>query len=201
MLALYAGILLVYQHVARGQIQDELNERINSEMEVRTDAIKSSIAKLHQRIQFLYTTPPIQGIVRASAHDGIDPTDGTPLSQWKTRLAIIFEGYLENYPDISQIRYIGAADNGKELVRVERQGSNIKRIPNERLQSKGDSDYFKEVSQYHPRKIYVSNINLNREYGEIQLPYTPTQRVAMPVFRNDNVFLVWWSSILMHAIK
>lgn len=78
MLALYAGILLVYQHVARGQIQDELNERINSEMEVRTDAIKSSIAKLHQRIQFLYTTPPIQGIVRASAHDGIDPTDGTP---------------------------------------------------------------------------------------------------------------------------
>lgn len=73
-------------------------------------------------------------------------------------------------------------------MRVERQGSNIKRIPNERLQSKGDSDYFKEVSQYHPRKIYVSNINLNREYGEIQLPYTPTQRVAMPVFRNDNVF-------------
>ncbi len=186
LIVLYGTILLVYQYIAFGQIKHEFQDRITSEMGARFNSIQRNITKQHQRIQFLFTTPPIQGIARATSNNGIDPIDGTNLERWKIRLANIFEGYLENYPDINQVRYIGITDNGKELVRVDRQGTNIKIIPAERLQAKGNTDYFKEVSKYHPRKIYVSNINLNREYGQIQLPYSPTQRIAMPVFGLDN---------------
>ncbi len=186
LLLLYGAILFIYQHLSFNQIKTEFQQRISSEIDARQHTIQKNINKQHQRIQFLYTIPPIQGIARATANNGIDPVDQTKLKGWKTRLSTIFEGYLQNYPDINQIRYIGVANNGKEIVRVDRRGSHIKTITPTRLQSKGDTDYFKEISKYHPRKVYISNINLNREYGEIQLPYSPTQRIAMPVFGLDN---------------
>ncbi|NVK37537.1 MAG: response regulator [Gammaproteobacteria bacterium] len=188
LIGLLALITLLYRQMTYEDITHEFAHNIQTQMAARYNLIQNNLDKQKQRIKFLHLTPPISGIVRAMQNSGIDPEDKTQLEQWKTRLAIIFESFIENNPDILQLRYIGAEDNGKELVRVERQGTNIRRIKPERLQSKGDSDYFKEISQYHPGEIYISNINLNREYGKIQIPFTPTQRIAMPVFDYDTQF-------------
>lgn len=186
LLSLCIAIIWLYDRYAYTQVKAEQKEQLLDQLESRYQAINDDINKLRQQIRFIHTTPPIKGITRAAQNDGVDPYDDTKLSQWVYRLQTIFEGYIENNPSISQIRYIAADQRGRELVRVERQGTNIKAVEGERLQNKGNSDYFKAIINYHPRQIYISNITLNREYGRIQVPYEPTLRVAMPIFDDKN---------------
>lgn len=181
-------ITIVYERFAEHHVKDELRGQIQGQMGARETAIIDNITKQRERIRFIHSTPPIQGIVRATLNDNIDPLDGTRTNQWITRLQTIFEAYIENNPDIYQIRYIGAEDNGKELVRIERRGTNIVKIEGEQLQQKGQTTYFQEITKYNPQQVYISNITLNREFGRIQVPHTPTQRVAMPIFDSKNTF-------------
>lgn len=85
-----------------------------------------------------------------------------------------------------QIRLI-AVDDGMEVVRVERQGSNIHVVSRDKLQYKGDKDYFIYGQQLAKNDVYVSGISLNKEYGKIQQPWLPTQRVSVPIFLSDVV--------------
>lgn len=89
--------------------------------------------------------------------------------------------------DLSQIRFIGIEDQGKEMIRVERRENEILITTKEKLQQKGNRNYFKETIGLKKGMVYISNINLNKEYGEISLPKTPTLRVASPVFLDGEL--------------
>jgi len=91
---------------------------------------------------------------------------------------------IKSKSDFSQIRFIGVDNEGKEIVRVDRDDSGSKIAPSTVLQSKGDRSYFREALILPPSEIYFSRIDLNREFGEISIPYTPTLRVAKPIYRN-----------------
>ncbi|WP_162266437.1 ATP-binding protein [Paraglaciecola hydrolytica] len=122
-------------------------------------------------------------------HNDVDPLDGTSTAQWKTRLTTIFTAFLQSNPEIRQIRFIGKANNGKELVRVEKNANRLVVTPNELLQEKGNTDYFLAVSTLKNNEVYVSDITLNREYGVLDNPMWPAIRVAKPVFdENFNFF-------------
>ena len=89
--------------------------------------------------------------------------------------------------DLFQIRFIGLENQGKEVIRVERSLHEILITPEDKLQQKGNRDYFKETITLEKGKVYVSQINLNREYGRVSIPKTPTLRVACPVFLGDSL--------------
>ena len=166
-------------------LEDEAVE-LKQQLSLRENLINRELEESRLKVRFLYSTPPIQGIVRATVNSGIDPYDGTQLSQWKLRLETIFTAFLENNPAIIQARYIGLANNGRELVRVDRQSGSVHAVPPNNLQEKGDSDYFKALTQLPPDQSFVSEINLNREYGKIVIPYQPTYRVGMPVYDSEQ---------------
>ncbi|MCG8613496.1 MAG: ATP-binding protein [Pseudomonadales bacterium] len=170
------------QSYTRDQVMAEYADNIKRQLTTKARAFNEHLVLNQQRIRFLYSTPPIDGIVRASQNNGIDPLDGTTLKLWKSRLERIFAGYIQNNPDIAQLRYIGVADNGLELVRVNRQQGGIEVATPGRLQKKGDSDYFQEAITRPPGNVYISNINLNREFGRIEYPQWPTMRIALPVY-------------------
>jgi hypothetical protein len=58
------------------------------------------------------------------------------------RLQEIVSAFLKANPDYYQARYIGLADGGRELVRVERQAGSMVAARRADLQRKGDRDYF-----------------------------------------------------------
>ena len=149
--------------------------------------LRSKLSELTNDLQFLHLVPPIQGIIRAQANEGIDPLDLSSLETWKSRLADIFTSYVNAHDDVYQARYIGVSQNGKELVRVDKSASGVKRLSDELLQSKGSRKYFQEIISPTYSDLYVSEINLNREYGEIQVPHTPTIRFAIKVYSEDGV--------------
>jgi len=172
-----------YLHVGtRERILDYKVAELSHQLNLRENLLIRDIEEARLKVRFLYSTPPVQGIVRATANNGIDPYDGTQLTQWYVRLETIFEAYLENNPNITQARFIGVADQGRELVRVARSLGNIKVTGRGQLQRKGERDYFRRISELAFEETYVSGINLNREHGRVVIPYQPTYRAGIPVY-------------------
>lgn len=186
--ALFAVSLIGIEYQLRKTVTHELGLYIKDQLSIRKNMISESLKENRDNVRFLYSTPPIKGIIRARSNGGVDPLEQNTEAQWIARLQVIFTAFMESSADIAQIRFIGAADNGRELVRVERRFGNINVVDGADLQSKGDREYFRVVSQFSPNAIYTSNIELNREFGEIQTPIWPTYRVAMPVFSGEGDF-------------
>ena len=154
------------------------------------NADESLVAEVHRlasvRAKFVSQTPPIAGIGRALRNRGIDPVDGTPLAVWQERLAQISKAYVANLPDAYQARLIGAADGGRELLRVVRSPEGTTTVAGAgELQQKDDRPYFKEALGLPAGQVYLSPVELNVANGHIEQPPRPTLRAATPV-RNDR---------------
>jgi PAS domain S-box-containing protein len=107
--------------------------------------------------------------------------DRSDLKQWEERLQQIFLSVAEARPEYFQLRLIGTRNEGRELVRIERDENGVRVVPAEQLQAKGHRYYYKETSRLEPGSVYLSWIDLNVEHGELSKPYQPTLRAATPV--------------------
>ena len=156
-------------------------EQLRLHAERGADEVARLIGQLQRDVLFLAGTPPIQGIRRALEAGGTDTAGGSSLGQWKERLQQIFLSFGESRPEYFQLRFIGASDNGLELVRVERTENGLRATPPEALQHKGDRYYVREASRLTPGSVYLSRIDLNQEHGQLGVPHLPTLRAAIPV--------------------
>ncbi len=181
-------VVLLFESRLQQQTLKDLSSLMEDNSRIKFEQLSEVLETSTQHTKFIYSTPPIRGIMRAVQNDGLDPVDNDSVEKWEKRLQTIFIAYLENNPEISQIRYIGNADNGRELVRVDRKGTRLIAIGQQNLQQKGDTTYFKEVSKLHNGDVYVSDINLNREHDAVEYPVWPTYRIALPVFDDDTNF-------------
>lgn len=131
-------------------------------------------------ILFIGKSPPIQGMIRAREGNGVDRESNSTYQNWIDRMEIIFSSLMEVKPYYMKLRYID--EKGNELVRVDSDGKNLKIIPDNQLQNQAGRDYFYLTMKLKPGEIYVSQFNLNQEYGQIEIPYKPTIRYATPIF-------------------
>ena len=92
-------------------------------------------------------------------------------------------------PDYLQFRIVGADDEGRELVRVDRSGANnaVRIVPEQELQKKGGKDYMAATMALRDGEIYESPIDVNREHGVIERPLTPVLRLATPIYSDDGI--------------
>jgi len=134
---------------------------------------------------FLSATPPIAGIIRVStSKTGIDPLDGSTRKQWLDRLSTIFEQMLIAKPEFLSIRFIGL---NKELVRVNNLDGITHRVMESNLQNKSSRNYFIETIKLNKAEIYLSKIELAREFGKITIPHLPVIRISTPVFDQQGI--------------
>jgi diguanylate cyclase (GGDEF)-like protein/PAS domain S-box-containing protein len=82
------------------------------------------------------------------------------------------------------IRYLDLS--GQELARVDYHDGAVQVTPEDKLQNKADRYYFKDSLGLAMGELYISPIDLNIEHGEIQVPYVPTIRFAMPAYDNNG---------------
>jgi signal transduction histidine kinase len=110
----------------------------------------------------------------------------------RIELIELFQTILRQNPSYDQVRLISAANNGLEVVRVDRINEAVVNIPKPQLQEKGTRYYFKETIKLSQGETFISRIDLNREFGEIERPLKPMIRVATPVTSaaGDNVGMV-----------
>ena len=153
----------------------------------KTAELQRDIGRLRGDALFLSHIPSVQGIARAGAHRGVDPVDKTTMATWTERLTGIFIAFANTHPEYYQIRLIGVADAGRELVRVESVKEGGAQVtPFTQLQQKGGRDYYLATEKLKAEEVYLSDLNLNREFGKVEIPHRPTLRAATPVYGPDG---------------
>jgi len=165
--------------------EQKVMELEQSKLSVFKRDITVELTGHHNNLLSLHDVPPIAAILRAKAHNGVDPVSGDTLHEWRGRLSTIFKALLDNHPQYFQIRFIDAA--GNELVKVEKGTGNISLVADDtQLQNKFDSEYVSQTLKLKPGQTYFSHVSLNREHGVIQVPHVPVLRMARPVYDANN---------------
>ncbi|WP_447969364.1 PAS domain S-box protein [Nitrospira sp. M1] len=160
----------------------ELTSNVGTDARLMSVRLSTDMKRFAEDVHMLERMLPVQALVRLLGVNGMNEVQGFNVRQWKNRLATIFTEMLEAKSDYFQIRYIGVAHNGRELVRVEKQRGIIKRVAEAELQEKGNEVYVQDTVKQLAGKPYYSQITLNREHGKVMSPYIPTLRVSVPVF-------------------
>jgi PAS domain S-box-containing protein len=129
-----------------------------------------------------------KGMVLARLNDGIDPVDHLTEATWRQRLLTRLVAELQAKPAYSKFCFIAVEDGQREIVRVDRQGTNgaIRIVPDAELQQKVDRPFVDATLKLGPDEVYVSPVDLNQDYGVIEAPHVPTLRVATPVAAPDG---------------
>jgi diguanylate cyclase (GGDEF)-like protein len=107
----------------------------------------------------------------------------------KKRLTDTFVAIMAVHPEYFQIRLIGAAQHGLELVRVDRDGEQLLAVPELDLQEKAHYPYVFNTLKLHRDQVYLSDISINHEQGAHSGLNKPTVRIATPVLASDGEML------------
>lgn len=178
-------VTLVDRH-QRENLLVESRAELDDSLRLYDTRMRQTVETLRQDVLFLSRTPPISGIRRASQNGGIDPLDTNTTEKWKVRLQEIFTAFSDAHPNYFKIRYIGVADGGREIVRIDRKNGHVSVMPENRLQHKADRDFFKAAIKLPEKGIVLSEINFNQEYGRIEEPHIRTLRALTPVYAPDG---------------
>jgi len=169
--------------------KNNLVKSTSFEVEKSAFNINKKIEEAKKNLLFASNSESIYGILRTTKNKfNYDEEQNMHISSWESRLEKLFAVIMKQNPSYFQMRLIGIKNNGKEIIRVEQKDGKISFIKDKELQSKIKSTYFLETIELNKQDIYISHINLNREYNVIETPYLPTLRVATPIYNDNKVF-------------
>ena len=155
-------------------------DEIAGKVQEAGNMLKRIISVHDEDVLFLSNTPPIQGLLRAKSSAGYDVYDKASEEQWLSRLGAIFTSHLQRKSNYLTIRFIDK--DGRELVHVRREGDEIVNLGADQLQNKAKRVYVRETLKLAAGSVYVSEINLNREFGVVTEPYQEVLRSATPIY-------------------
>lgn len=173
-LAVGISAWMVHQD-AREHLQETLRQGIEQdEGEIRLK-MEAWVDGFREDARFFSASPLLAEFLR---HRG----DGAE-SQWRGLLEEEFRAMLIGKSAYFQMRVlaVGGAEDGDELLRLDRFGTSIEVTPREKLQSKVARPYFQEARAIPGGDVYLSEINLNRDFGVLTEPHIPTLRAATKV--------------------
>ncbi|MBI4266592.1 MAG: HAMP domain-containing protein [Acidobacteria bacterium] len=172
----FVGLALVPTLVVGGwaasRVASDLRARaltnLASVAEDRARAIETLEASVEDDLRYLATHSALRVLLDSRAR----PTEAVREAVESAILAFS-QGRRVYY----QLRYIN--DAGREVVRIDFRGGRAVRIPELALQDKSDRYYVREGLALAPGEIYVSPMDLNVEYGEVEVPHRPVVRYAL----------------------
>ncbi|MBD1549695.1 PAS domain S-box protein [Labrenzia aggregata] len=165
---------------------DQAAERLAGQTKLMAQRFRLAYRDIEEDLFALSTTPPIRGIIRASANGGIDPYDGSSLENWRSRLAAIFASIMRNRQSYFQMRFIGIADQGREVVHIDRVENGERATPTSLLQQKIGEPYFARAMDGASGKVLFSDVTYNREFGGVDPRKIPAIRGMLPIDRPDG---------------
>jgi len=152
----------------------------------------ASISTLREDVLTLGGLPQVRGIMRAQRNgDGVDFVTGQSDQELREELADAFEKAMQGKP-YDQVRLIGAANGGKELLRLDVTNGKLERHldPDYR---QADEEFFQETKKLDTQQVYLSKIKLQSEDLDGQLhiekPFLPVMQASMPVVDAEKNFI------------
>lgn len=141
-----------------------------------------------QRENFISKSNTLKNILKKNEHELIGIKNSSIFKSFvetknkDKNIVDLFSLMISHNRNLSQLRFINS--NGDEVIRFERKkiNSDVYEIEEKNLQNKKNRYYFKNIKDYDKNKIWYSNIDLNREHGEIQFPIVPTLRIGTAIY-------------------
>jgi PAS domain S-box-containing protein len=163
-------------------------------------AVPRSLERLDGHVQLL--AAELQAVVRAARADVLafaveqmgsggsgDIADASNVfaAAERRQLTSRFSAELTAKSWYDEWRIVGAADGGREIIRVDRSGAGgaSRAAPDSELQRDGDQDYFQKTIALAAGDVYISPIDLKQTRGAAGT-HVPTMRVAAPLIAADG---------------
>jgi signal transduction histidine kinase len=139
-------------------------------LELQKKKMGNSFNEIFADIKFLADTDIVKNYC-SGAHDH------------KSELQELLYYFIKNKRVYDQIRILDA--EGMEAVRLNYNNGYPEYAHEDRLQDKSDRYYFQSAKDLSPNTVYISPIDLNQEFGHIELPEKPMISFVLPL-RNAN---------------
>ncbi|KAA3618446.1 MAG: HAMP domain-containing protein [Calditrichaeota bacterium] len=169
-------ILGIYNIVVNSwKMEEDIFNDLGSKSAEKTTLLQRSLVNIENDLRFLSSSFSVINLIEAISYD--DPDE---IEYWTDATANMYKSFLKNNNNYLQLRFINL--DGREIVRVDSDGENLRIIEEDNLQDKSQSSYFIETVKLKKNDLYISPLNLNKEHSEIQKPHLPVIRYATPVF-------------------
>ena len=146
----------------------------------------NSVAERYERdTLFLANTPPIKAMLQMQ-NAKADNVEGALDEQWLERLEDIFKAYMLTSDEVYQVRLLTEKGRWKEQVKLQREGATLLPFDGLSLQEKSSEPYILQTMSVETNQVYLSDINLNREFGFIENPHKPVWRFSTPLYFEDG---------------
>jgi len=169
--------------IADGQFQ-AVRQDLDQATVTTRGYLQKAAARYGADVRFLSNMDPVQHLMREARSMGTPV--GNTSSQWRERLADIFQAYMQANPEIYQVRLIEAGPDWREAVRVNRLGSRLEVVPPSGLQAKAGRTYIDGTLRAGAGRVHVSELNLNREQGVVERPLHPVWRFSILLVHADR---------------
>ncbi len=118
-------------------------------------------------------------------HYALQKVVNDPASPESFRLEVNFTSLIKAKKFYDRVRWIDAS--GQEIVRAERINEEARLIAKDQLRNRSERYYFAEAMQVEAGSIYVSPLDLKAESGQIEIPFKPMLRLAMPLADKQGI--------------
>jgi signal transduction histidine kinase/PAS domain-containing protein/ActR/RegA family two-component response regulator len=176
-LGVLLAIMWLLYRMEAGRIADQQAQRETTRAELLTTLLQSELQPVTDDLRLL-----VDGDGLRSWLDTGDPRS----LQAATRRARFISANKATY---DQVRFIDA--DGQEVIRAIRGGQIV---PPDQLQNKAGNRYFQQTSLLDPGGLYLSAMSLNAEGSQVEIPFKPVLRLAMPVFdsagRRRGIYII-----------
>ncbi|MBI5049086.1 MAG: HAMP domain-containing protein, partial [Deltaproteobacteria bacterium] len=156
-------------------LEDSTLHYLEYEVSSKASDIEKFLKTVHNDVIYLSQSSGIKGFVDNRKAQSLKGSEGEIITLKEEYLA-----FSRTRPYYYQIRYIDEV--GYEVIRVDSDEKSSVLMSTEKLQFKGDRYYFTEAMKYEKGQCYVSPMDLNIEWGKVEIPHKPVVRVATPVF-------------------
>jgi len=152
----FALSLITYHFVTEAVIPRAL-DRLATKAALAVSELEAALTTARQDLLVIQNGITVQQLAAMRTVGPIIPQVDTELRE---SIAARFLSVLRAKPDYAQVRIIGAADGGLELVRADRGGAGgaARVVPDDELRPQGETDYVKRTMSLARSDLYVSPI-------------------------------------------
>lgn len=179
--------VITYRNVIRLALPRSL-DRLETHALLNATRLESALHNARVDLMALSTTGAVAEFGKAYAQGLVDPSANDVAATWRRRIAARLTAELSAKPQYAQMRVIGREDGGRELVRVDRSGTQgaIRVVPEAELAPKGERAYFTNAIGLSAREMYVSPVELQQVPSAADRAPFPVVRVAAPLLAGDG---------------
>lgn len=169
---LVAGVmaLLLSSWQGKQKVVAELDDRLERHLKLRASILKDQLFLSKSQLGFLQATLPADGVTRALLNDDAD--ENTSIAPWRQRLQKTFKAYAEQYPEVTQVRYLAKSDLG---------GIELARVQSPRAQKVGPeptpADIYSVATRLALNEVYLTDFRFQTAEHEAWPTYSAMQSV------------------------